>query len=88
MAFPPTAVLGSFAVITLRQVWRGITLNIADLGIQEKAPSLLCGSDNRFSIFCFIIFFSSYKWHTQSSVKKGEALKSSTQTFDSSNLPF
>lgn len=57
MAFPPMAVLGSFAVITLRQVWRGITLNIADLGIQEKAPSLLCGSDNRFSIFCFIIFF-------------------------------
>lgn len=88
MAFPLTAVQGSFAVITLNQVWRGIQLNIAGLGVQEQAPSFPCGSGNRFYIFFIIFFLILQMARTELCQKKGEAVKPSAQTSDSSNLPF
>lgn len=88
MAFPLTAVQGSFAVITPNQVWRGIQLNIAGLGVQEQAPSFPCGSGSRFYIFCIIFFFNLTNGTQRALSKKGEVVKPSAQTSDSSNLPF
>lgn len=83
MAFPLTAVQGGFAVITLNQIWRGIQLNIAGLGVQEQAPSFPRGSGNRFYIFFIIFSFNLTNGTHRALSKKGEAVKPSAQTSDS-----
>lgn len=65
------AVLESFAVITLSQVWGEIKLNITDLEIQECAPALLCGPGNGCFIFYLIFSFNLTNGTHRITSKKG-----------------
>lgn len=85
-AFPPTAVQESFTIITLSKVWGGIKSNITDLESHKCASPLLCGPGDGFSIFYFSFHLTNGTCRITS--KNVEAVKSGTQTFDSSNLPF